>query len=62
IVTNVFRYLTSIAAYSLSVRAAEQLENSPVITPHMNITYRQTNGLGIVSNDIGGHMGGRMLI
>ncbi|GFU17453.1 hypothetical protein TNCV_4827161, partial [Trichonephila clavipes] len=46
----------------LSDRAAEQLENSPVITPHMNITYRQTSGLGIVSNDIGGHMCGRMLI
>ncbi|GFT23202.1 hypothetical protein TNCV_1859111 [Trichonephila clavipes] len=31
-------------------------------TPHMNITYRQTSGLGIVSNDIGVHMCGRMLI
>ncbi|GFT19585.1 hypothetical protein TNCV_2534631 [Trichonephila clavipes] len=28
--------------------------NSRVVTP-MNITYRQTSGLGIVSNDIGGH-------
>ncbi|GFV47926.1 uncharacterized protein TNCV_3043981 [Trichonephila clavipes] len=33
-----------------------------VVTPHMNITYRQTSGLGIVSNDIGGHMCGRMII
>ncbi|GFV50287.1 uncharacterized protein TNCV_621971 [Trichonephila clavipes] len=31
-------------------------ENSHVVTPHMNITYRQTSGLGIVSNDIGGHI------
>ncbi|GFU56083.1 uncharacterized protein TNCV_3405451 [Trichonephila clavipes] len=31
-------------------------KNSHVVTPHMNITYRQTSELGIVSNDIGGHM------
>ncbi|GFT92483.1 hypothetical protein TNCV_1053811 [Trichonephila clavipes] len=37
-------------------------KNSHIVTPHMNITYRQTSGLGIVSNDIGGHMCGRMLI
>ncbi|GFU62697.1 hypothetical protein TNCV_1518831 [Trichonephila clavipes] len=37
-------------------------KNSHVVAPHMNITYRQTSGLGIVSNDIGGHMCGRMLI
>ncbi|GFS69620.1 hypothetical protein TNCV_1429311 [Trichonephila clavipes] len=37
-------------------------KNSHVVTPHMNIIYRQTNGLGIVSNDIEGHMCGRMLI
>ncbi|GFS74124.1 hypothetical protein TNCV_3280801 [Trichonephila clavipes] len=37
-------------------------KNSHVVTPHMNITYRQTSGLGIVRNDIGGHMCGRMLI
>ncbi|GFV26040.1 hypothetical protein TNCV_2694061 [Trichonephila clavipes] len=33
--------------------------NSHVPTPHI---YRQTNGLGIVRNDIEGHMCGRMLI
>ncbi|GFV28709.1 hypothetical protein TNCV_3986591 [Trichonephila clavipes] len=33
-------------------------QNSQVVTPYMNITYRQTSGLGIVSNDIGGHMCG----
>ncbi|GFY25737.1 uncharacterized protein TNCV_3060681 [Trichonephila clavipes] len=33
-----------------------------VVTPHMNITYHQTSGLSIVSNDIGGHMCDRMLI
>ncbi|GFW72556.1 uncharacterized protein TNCV_3797841 [Trichonephila clavipes] len=33
-------------------------KNSHVVTPHMNITYRQTSGLGIVSNDIGGPMCG----
>ncbi|GFY71007.1 hypothetical protein TNIN_408471, partial [Trichonephila inaurata madagascariensis] len=48
--TNVFRYLTSIAAYSLNDWAAEQLvyrkqKNSHVVTPHRNITYRQTSGL-----------------
>ncbi|GFU79498.1 uncharacterized protein TNCV_734951 [Trichonephila clavipes] len=37
-------------------------KNSHVVTPHMNITYCQTSGLGIVSNDIGGHMCSRMLI
>ncbi|GFU70978.1 uncharacterized protein TNCV_3350011 [Trichonephila clavipes] len=37
-------------------------KNSHVVTSNMNITYRQTSGLGIVSNDIGGHMCGRMLI
>ncbi|GFX09204.1 hypothetical protein TNCV_1067901 [Trichonephila clavipes] len=37
-------------------------KTSHVVTPHMNITYRQTSGLGIVSNDIGGHMCDRMLI
>ncbi|GFT21834.1 hypothetical protein TNCV_3179441 [Trichonephila clavipes] len=31
-------------------------KNSHAVTPHINITYRQTNGLVIVSNDIGGHM------
>ncbi|GFX53532.1 neurogenic locus notch 2 [Trichonephila clavipes] len=36
-------------------------KNSHVVTPHKNITYRQTSGLGIVSNDIEGHMCGRML-
>ncbi|GFS94536.1 uncharacterized protein TNCV_2015371 [Trichonephila clavipes] len=36
-------------------------KNSHVVTPQMNITYRQTSGLS-VSNDIGGHMCGRMLI
>ncbi|GFW02356.1 uncharacterized protein TNCV_1732711 [Trichonephila clavipes] len=46
---------------SLNDRAAEQLvleiyrkqKNSHVVTTHMNITYRQTSGLGIVSDDIG---------
>ncbi|GFT40337.1 uncharacterized protein TNCV_3115231 [Trichonephila clavipes] len=37
-------------------------KNSHVVTSHMNITYRQTSGLGIVSSDIGGHLLGRMLI
>ncbi|GFV97872.1 hypothetical protein TNCV_2021871 [Trichonephila clavipes] len=37
-------------------------KNLHVVTFHMNITYRQTSGLGIVSDDIGGHMCGRMLI
>ncbi|GFX31797.1 hypothetical protein TNCV_171301 [Trichonephila clavipes] len=37
-------------------------KNSHVVTPHMNITYRQTSGLGIVSNDIGGHICDRMFI
>ncbi|GFW34983.1 uncharacterized protein TNCV_979211 [Trichonephila clavipes] len=37
-------------------------KNSHVVTPHMNITFCQTSGLGIVSKDIGGHMCGRMLI
>ncbi|GFT43036.1 uncharacterized protein TNCV_3768791 [Trichonephila clavipes] len=37
-------------------------KNSHVVIPHMNITYRQTSELGIVSNDIGGHMCGKMLI
>ncbi|GFT22152.1 hypothetical protein TNCV_3271951 [Trichonephila clavipes] len=36
-------------------------KNSYAVTSHMNITYRQTSVLGIVSNDIGGHMCGRML-
>ncbi|GFW83848.1 uncharacterized protein TNCV_1491891 [Trichonephila clavipes] len=36
-------------------------KNSHVVTPHMNITYRRISGLGIVSNDIGGHKCGRML-
>ncbi|GFU63373.1 uncharacterized protein TNCV_247431 [Trichonephila clavipes] len=35
--------------------------NSHVVTPHMDITYRQTSGLGIVSQDIG-DLYGRMLI
>ncbi|GFV98772.1 hypothetical protein TNCV_2912891 [Trichonephila clavipes] len=30
-------------------------KNSHVVIPHMNITYRQTSGLGIISNDIRGH-------
>ncbi|GFV34466.1 uncharacterized protein TNCV_1413961 [Trichonephila clavipes] len=37
-------------------------KNSHVATPHMDITYRPTSGLGIVSNVIGGHMCGRTLI
>ncbi|GFY26960.1 uncharacterized protein TNCV_931011 [Trichonephila clavipes] len=37
-------------------------KNSYVVAPHMNFTYRQTSGLGIISNDIGGHMCGGMLI
>ncbi|GFW17039.1 uncharacterized protein TNCV_2761631 [Trichonephila clavipes] len=37
-------------------------KNSHVVTPHMNITYRQTSGLGIVSNGIGGHVYGKMRI
>ncbi|GFV63948.1 uncharacterized protein TNCV_4130371 [Trichonephila clavipes] len=37
-------------------------KSSHVVTPHMNITYCQTSGLGIVSNDIGEHMCSRMLI
>ncbi|GFW94699.1 hypothetical protein TNCV_4247391 [Trichonephila clavipes] len=32
------------------------------VTPHINIAYCQKSGLGIVSNDIGGHMCDRMLI
>ncbi|GFY09706.1 hypothetical protein TNCV_3696681 [Trichonephila clavipes] len=28
-------------------------KNSHVVTPHMDITYRQTSGLGIVNHDIG---------
>ncbi|GFX15707.1 hypothetical protein TNCV_2131931 [Trichonephila clavipes] len=58
--TNVFRYLTSIAAYNLNDRATEQhlsiyrkRNNSLVVTPHMDIIYRQTSGLGIASQDIG---------
>ncbi|GFS94366.1 uncharacterized protein TNCV_2014041 [Trichonephila clavipes] len=31
-------------------------KNLHVVTPHTNNTYRQTSGLGIVSNDIGGHI------
>ncbi|GFX76111.1 uncharacterized protein TNCV_1834861 [Trichonephila clavipes] len=32
-------------------------KNSHVVTPHMNITYRQTSGLGIVSNRAGARGG-----
>ncbi|GFX94663.1 uncharacterized protein TNCV_3088921 [Trichonephila clavipes] len=39
-----------------------KLKNSHVTTPHMNITYRQTSGLGINSHYIGGHKCGLMLI
>ncbi|GFS98490.1 hypothetical protein TNCV_3478801 [Trichonephila clavipes] len=48
--TNVFRYLTSIAVYSFKFKRRRAAH---VVTPHMNITYRQTSGLGIVSNDMG---------
>ncbi|GFY26779.1 hypothetical protein TNCV_4375251 [Trichonephila clavipes] len=37
-------------------------KHSHIVTPHMNITYRQTSGLDIASNDIGGHMCVRTLI
>ncbi|GFW33490.1 hypothetical protein TNCV_2210251 [Trichonephila clavipes] len=59
--TNVFPYLTSIAAYNLEV-AIYRKQNSHIWTPHMDITYRQTSGRGAVSHDIGGHICGKMLI
>ncbi|GFU53785.1 uncharacterized protein TNCV_5109091 [Trichonephila clavipes] len=37
-------------------------QKSSHVIPHMNITYRQTSGLDIVSNDIGRHMCSRMII
>ncbi|GFW76681.1 hypothetical protein TNCV_4943981 [Trichonephila clavipes] len=45
-----------------SVTVYRKQKNSHIVTPHMNITYRQTSGQGIVSNDIEGHICGRMLI
>ncbi|GFU75024.1 hypothetical protein TNCV_3752751 [Trichonephila clavipes] len=41
---------------SSGVAIYRKQKNSHVVTPYMNITYHQTSGLGIVSNDIGGHM------
>ncbi|GFT19804.1 hypothetical protein TNCV_4992671 [Trichonephila clavipes] len=56
--TNVFRYLTSNQCKrpgrrATSVAIYRKQKNSHVVTPHMNITYRQTSGQGIVSNDVG---------
>ncbi|GFV47494.1 uncharacterized protein TNCV_5071621 [Trichonephila clavipes] len=36
--------------------------NSHVVIPHMYITFRQTNGQGIVGHDTGGHLCARKLI
>ncbi|GFU39212.1 hypothetical protein TNCV_1902961 [Trichonephila clavipes] len=37
----------------ISVAVNSKQNNSHIVTPHMDIIYRQTSGLGIASQDIG---------